>query len=160
MTISKSAWRGVNRGSSAPKRSMSYGVHESDIYSIAQHAVANGYGKIENLRAHPIALSRRVSTAASPSRISSPFDDSGRCMMSAIDALGARVYVRMPGQKAIKQSVDGSTNPNGTTSPDEAKLALAPGWQGSAHFSLARQSHLLDPGDTRLWIMRRTRETR
>src|SRR5919201_4613879 len=36
------------------------------MYSIAQHAVAKGYGKIEYLRAQPIALSSRVSTTASP----------------------------------------------------------------------------------------------
>src|SRR5262245_63383907 len=40
---------------------------ESDMYSMAQHAVANGYGKIEYLRAHPIARSSRVTTTASPS---------------------------------------------------------------------------------------------
>src|SRR3989442_4411192 len=42
------------------------------MYSIAQHAVAKGYGKIEYLRAQPIALSSRVSTTASPSSASSP----------------------------------------------------------------------------------------
>src|SRR5438270_11691364 len=68
----RSAWRGVKRGSSAPKRSMSYGDIESDMYSIAQHAVANGYGKIEYLRAQPMARSSRVSTTASPSSASSP----------------------------------------------------------------------------------------
>src|SRR5438552_12092836 len=68
----RSACRGVNRGSSAPKRSMSYGDIESDMYSIAQQAVANGYGKIEYFRAHPIALSSRVSTTASPRSASSP----------------------------------------------------------------------------------------
>src|SRR5438094_6481466 len=42
------------------------------MYSIAQHAVAKGYGKIEYFRAHPIALSSRVSTTASPRSASSP----------------------------------------------------------------------------------------
>src|SRR5919198_94718 len=42
------------------------------MYSIAQHAVAKGYGKIEYLRAQPIALSSRVSTTASPRSASSP----------------------------------------------------------------------------------------
>src|SRR5262244_1701399 len=51
---------------------MSYGDIESDMYSIAQHAVANGYGKIEYLRAQPIALSSCVSTTASPRSASSP----------------------------------------------------------------------------------------
>jgi hypothetical protein len=36
------------------------------MYSMAQHAVANGYGKIEYLRAHAIARSSRVTTIASP----------------------------------------------------------------------------------------------
>src|SRR5579872_5013120 len=42
------------------------------MYSIAQHAVANGYGKIENLRAQATALSRRVRIAVSPSSAWSP----------------------------------------------------------------------------------------
>src|SRR5215470_9645117 len=42
------------------------------MYSIAQHAVANGYGKIEYLRAQPIARSSRVSTTASPRSAASP----------------------------------------------------------------------------------------
>ena len=42
------------------------------MYSIAQHAVAKGYGKIEYLRAQPIALSSCVSTTASPRSASSP----------------------------------------------------------------------------------------
>src|SRR4029453_6482335 len=67
MTISRSAWRGVKRGSKAPNRSMSYGDIESDMYSIAQHAVANGYGKSENLRAHATALSTVVSMTLSSS---------------------------------------------------------------------------------------------
>src|SRR5438132_1603132 len=45
---------------------------ESDMYSMAQHAVAKGYGKIEYLRAQPIALSSRVSTTASPRSACSP----------------------------------------------------------------------------------------
>src|SRR5262249_39668287 len=46
---------------------MSYGDMERDMNSIAQHAVANGYGKIEYLRAQPIARSSRVTTTASAS---------------------------------------------------------------------------------------------
>src|SRR5258705_8591652 len=65
MTIRRSAWRGVKRGRSAPNRSMSYADIESDMNSIAQQAVANGYGKIEYFRAQPIARSRRVTTTAS-----------------------------------------------------------------------------------------------
>jgi hypothetical protein len=65
ITMRRSAWRGVKRGSSAPKRSMSYADIDSDMNSIAQHAVANGYGKIEYFRAHPIARSSFVTTTAS-----------------------------------------------------------------------------------------------
>jgi hypothetical protein len=42
ITIRRSACRGVKRGSSAPKRSMSYADMESDMNSMAQHAVAKG----------------------------------------------------------------------------------------------------------------------
>src|SRR6185436_15560496 len=49
----------------------SYGDIESDMNSMAQHAVANGYGKIEYFRAHPIARSSRVTTTASASNESS-----------------------------------------------------------------------------------------
>jgi len=59
-TISKSAWRGEKRGSAAPKRSVSYGDALTAMNSIAQQAVTNGYGKIENLRAQPISSSLRV----------------------------------------------------------------------------------------------------
>src|SRR6185369_6175740 len=59
-TISRSAWRGEKRGSAAPKRSVSYGEALTAMNSIAQHAVTNGYGKSENLRAQPISSSLRV----------------------------------------------------------------------------------------------------
>src|SRR5262249_60766460 len=72
ITIKRSAWRGVKRGSSAPKRSMSYGDIDSDMNSMAQQAVANGYGKIEYLRAQPIARSSLVTTTASAMSDSSP----------------------------------------------------------------------------------------
>src|SRR6266545_8149103 len=75
MTISKSAWRGLKRGSSAPNRSISYGDIDSDMYSIAQHAVAKGYGKSEYLRAQPTALSRRVNTTVSERSFSCPKRD-------------------------------------------------------------------------------------
>src|SRR5262249_8182741 len=71
ITMRRSAWRGVNRGSSAPKRSMSYGDMERDMNSIAQQAVGNGYGKMEYFRAQPMARSRRVTTTASVSSESS-----------------------------------------------------------------------------------------
>ncbi len=77
ITISRSACRGVKRGSNAPKRSMSYGDIESDMNSMAQQAVANGYGKMEYLRAQPMARSSRVTTTASAMSDSSP--DTARC---------------------------------------------------------------------------------
>ena len=52
-TISRSDCRGEKRGSAAPKRSVSYGVELTDMNSIAQQAVTNGYGNSENLRAQP-----------------------------------------------------------------------------------------------------------
>src|SRR4030095_1520062 len=64
-TMSRSPCGGVRRGRSAPNRSMSYGDMDSDMNSIAQQAVAKGYGKIEYLRAQPIARSRRGTTTAS-----------------------------------------------------------------------------------------------
>src|SRR5688572_24958204 len=67
----RSDWRGVKRGRSAPNRSMSYADIESDMNSMAQHAVANGYGKIEYLRAQPIARSSFVTTTDSASSESS-----------------------------------------------------------------------------------------
>src|SRR3989442_13555769 len=42
------------------------------MYSIAQQAVAKGYGKIEYLRAQPMARSSLVTTTASPRSASSP----------------------------------------------------------------------------------------
>jgi len=51
---------------------MSYGDIESDMYSMAQHAVAKGYGKMEYFRAQPIARSSRVTTTASAMSASSP----------------------------------------------------------------------------------------
>ena len=52
-TISRSDWRGEKRGSAAPKRSVSYGLELTDMNSIAQQAVTNGYGNSENFRAQP-----------------------------------------------------------------------------------------------------------
>src|ERR671936_567235 len=62
------------------------------MYSIAQHAVAKGYGKIEYLRAQPIALSSRVSTTASPGARASgarAMDDLTRW----VHLLGVAVYL-------------------------------------------------------------------
>src|SRR4249920_1943887 len=49
--ISRSAWRGEKRGNSAPKRAMSYFGAATDMYSMPQHAVTNGYENSDHLRA-------------------------------------------------------------------------------------------------------------
>src|ERR1700687_393807 len=59
-TKSRSACRGVKRGNAAPKRSISYRGPATEKYSIPQHAVTNGYGKNEYLRAQLIASAIRV----------------------------------------------------------------------------------------------------
>ena len=56
-TMSRSDWRGEKRGSAAPKRSVSYSVELTAMNSMPQHAVTNGYGKSENLRAQPTSSS-------------------------------------------------------------------------------------------------------
>src|ERR1700740_1685127 len=43
------------------------------MYSMPQHAVTNGYWKMENFRAQPMASSRRVVRNESPFVISLPF---------------------------------------------------------------------------------------
>src|SRR5262245_48309958 len=124
ITMMMPAWRGVKRGRRAPKRSMSYGDMESDMNSMAQHAVANGYGKIEYLRAQPIALSRRVSTTVSPRS----------------DALG-EVTTRGPGGG----SGFGMNNSRLSPAPHSVKSPFAfgrrPGLPGARHGCL----HALDP---------------
>src|SRR5688500_3650784 len=67
-TQSRSLWRGEKRGASAPKRARpSYRGPLSDMNSIPQHAVTNGYWKRDHLRAHCTRSSRRVVTnPASP----------------------------------------------------------------------------------------------
>src|SRR5690348_8032134 len=74
-TNSRSAWRGVKRGSAAPKRSMSHRGPATEKYSIPQHAVTKGYGKKEYLRAHWTASASRVATKLSGNaRLSSETD--------------------------------------------------------------------------------------
>src|SRR6476646_10721841 len=58
--ISRSAWRGEKRGNSAPKRAMSYLGAATDMNSMPQHAVTNGYWNSENLRAQLAAASTLV----------------------------------------------------------------------------------------------------
>src|SRR5690349_18440935 len=53
--MSRSAWRGVKRGNSAPKRARSYRPHITLMYSIPQQAVTKGYWKSEFARAQPRA---------------------------------------------------------------------------------------------------------
>src|SRR5690348_7537163 len=65
--ISRSAWRGEKRGNSAPKRAMSYLGAATDMNSMPQQAVTNGYWNSENLRAQLSAASRlevRISVEA------------------------------------------------------------------------------------------------
>src|SRR5713226_5877743 len=59
-TKSRSACRGVKRGSAAPKLSLLKRGPATEKYSIPQHAVTNGYGKNEYLRAQLIASAIRV----------------------------------------------------------------------------------------------------
>ena len=49
--MSRSAWRGEKRGSSAPKRAMSYLGAQVAMNSMPQQAVTKGYSNRENLRA-------------------------------------------------------------------------------------------------------------
>src|ERR1043165_2767473 len=58
--ISRSAWRGEKRGNSAPKRAMSYLGAATDMNSMPQQAVTNGYWKSENFRAQFAAASTLV----------------------------------------------------------------------------------------------------
>src|SRR4029079_1865184 len=58
--ISRSAWRGEKRGNSAPKRAMSYLGAATDMNSIPQQAVTNGYWNSENLRAQLASASTLV----------------------------------------------------------------------------------------------------
>src|SRR6478609_5633519 len=58
--ISRSAWRGEKRGNSAPKRAMSYLGAATDMNSMPQHAVTNGYWNSENFRAQLAAASTLV----------------------------------------------------------------------------------------------------
>src|SRR5713226_7707778 len=59
-TKSRSACRGVKRASATTKRSISKRAPTTEKYSIPQHAVTNGYGKKEYLRAQLIASAIRV----------------------------------------------------------------------------------------------------
>src|SRR6187431_2428080 len=55
--ISRSACRGEKRGNSAPKRAMSYLGAATDMNSMPQQAVTNGYWNNENFRAQFAAAS-------------------------------------------------------------------------------------------------------
>jgi len=53
--MSRSAWRGEKRGNSAPKRAMSYFGAATDMNSMPQQAVTNGYWNSEYFRAQLVA---------------------------------------------------------------------------------------------------------
>src|SRR5712692_7161506 len=59
-TKSRSACRGMKRGNAAPKLFFLNHTATTEKYSIPQHAVTNGYGKKEYLRAQLIAAAIRV----------------------------------------------------------------------------------------------------
>src|SRR5712692_4293363 len=59
-TKSRSACRGMKRGNAAPKLFFLNHTATTEKYSIPQHAVTNGYGKNEYLRAQLIASAIRV----------------------------------------------------------------------------------------------------
>src|SRR6266496_1296157 len=74
-TIITSAWRGLARKTSEPKRARSLREDVAFIISIAQQASPNVAGQSEDLRAQLIKESRRVvrtSGNASPMMFSSP----------------------------------------------------------------------------------------
>jgi hypothetical protein len=60
--ISRSAWRGEKRGNSAPKRAMSYFGAATDMNSMPQQAVTNGYWNSEYFRAQFVASTSLVVT--------------------------------------------------------------------------------------------------
>src|SRR5882724_9831200 len=60
--ISTSAWRGEKLWRSIPKRAMSNRLAAVAMYSMAQHAVPNGMGQSELLRAQLVRKSSRVVT--------------------------------------------------------------------------------------------------
>src|SRR4029077_12316194 len=91
--MSKSACRGLNLGKSAPNRSMSYGDIESEIYSMAQQAVAQGYGNREYFRAQPTALSSRVSTTVSAKSLSCPNLGSAAGPLGTISGLSSLIRI-------------------------------------------------------------------
>src|SRR5206468_8545037 len=120
--MSRSAWRGVKRGNSAPKRARSYRPHITLMYSIPQQAVTKGYWKSELARAQPrapetllsnqlVASSRRVSrtgTAASSPRAVCRRGDSGTfpsgCKMGSLPS--ANAVLLGPLERALAPHVD------------------------------------------------------
>src|SRR6476659_11397868 len=60
--ISTSAWRGEKLWRSMPKRAISKRLAAVAMYSMAQHAVPNGMGQSELLRAQLVRKSSRVVT--------------------------------------------------------------------------------------------------
>src|SRR5262249_38882008 len=70
--IIRSAWRGEKRGNSAPKRAMSYFGAATDMYSMPQHAVTNGYENSENLRAQLTTSASLPVTKSAPTGLLPP----------------------------------------------------------------------------------------
>src|SRR5207248_10337704 len=119
----RSAWRGVKRGNSAPKRARSYRPHITLMYSIPQQAVTNGYWNSEFARAQPsapeifcsnqlVASSLRVSstgTAASSPGPGCSRGDSGTfpsgCMMGSC-LPSANAVLLGPLERALAPHVD------------------------------------------------------
>src|SRR3989338_6959228 len=74
-TIRRSACRGENRTASAPKRAMSNFEARAAIISMPQHAVPNGNGNREDLRAQFTTEARDVVTKLSPRINSTPIPE-------------------------------------------------------------------------------------
>src|SRR3984957_2754971 len=84
-THKRSAWRGEKRGASAPKRATSKRGLATDMNSIPQQAVTNGYWKSEYFLAQLSIPSNRV--VAKPDSV--PVSSTVRVFTSALPLEGA-----------------------------------------------------------------------
>jgi hypothetical protein len=73
---------------------MSYGDMERDMYSMAQQAVAKGYGNREYFLAQPTALSNRVKTTVSARSLSGPDLVSALGLLDAMSRSNPSNYLR------------------------------------------------------------------
>src|SRR6476620_11935512 len=97
--ISTSAWRGEKLCRSMPNRAMSNRLAAVAIYSMAQHAVPNGIGHRELLRAQLVRKSSRVVTQLGEiddTVVASSFRYSVAGLVNPIAALPASRYTRTP----------------------------------------------------------------